>query len=379
MLKRTPLFAAHQRAGGKLIEFGGWEMPVHYSSIVDEHLAVRRAGGLFDISHMGEVSISGPNALAFLNQLLTNDAAKLAVGQGQYTLMCNERGGVIDDLYAYRIGPQEYLLVINASRIDADWGWMERQLAAWPKRSDVQLKNLSDSLGAVALQGPRVRPILDQVLGEPIVGGTKAAKASDLKKNELAVTSFGGEILYVGCTGYTGEDGFELISPANRIEEIWDKLLAVGHPQCLQPAGLGARDTLRTEMCYPLYGHELDESTTPIEAGVGFFVALEKGDFNGREVLAEQKANGTRKRCVAFKMAEKSAPPRPQYSIWSGGVNAAKIGEVASGTQSPSLNLGIGLGYVPVEFSRAGTSIEIEIRGRRYPAVVVKKPIYSKA
>jgi len=379
MLKRTPLFAAHQRAGGKLIEFGGWEMPVHYSSIVDEHLAVRRAGGLFDISHMGEVSISGPNALAFLNQLLTNDAAKLAVGQGQYTLMCNERGGVIDDLYAYRIGPQEYLLVINASRIDADLGWMERQWAAWPKRSDVQLKDLSDSLGAVALQGPRVRPILDQVLREPIVGGTKAAKASDLKKNELAVTSFGGEILYVGCTGYTGEDGFELISPANRIEEIWDKLLAAGHPQCLQPAGLGARDTLRTEMCYPLYGHELDENTTPIEAGVGFFVALEKGDFNGREVLAEQKANGTRKRCVAFKMAEKSAPPRPQYGIWSGGVNAAKIGEVVSGTQSPSLNLGIGLGYVPVEFSRAGTSIEIEIRGRRYPAVVVKKPIYSKA
>jgi aminomethyltransferase len=379
MLKRTPLFAAHQRAGGKLIEFGGWEMPVHYSSIVDEHLAVRRAGGLFDISHMGEVSVSGPGSLAFLNHLLTNDAAKLQVGQGQYTLMCNERGGVIDDLYAYRIGEQEYLLVINASRIEADLAWMTRQLAAWPKRSEVDLKNMSDALGAVALQGPRVRPIVDEVLREPIRGGAEVAKVSDLKKNQVAIASYGGDTVYVGCTGYTGEDGFELISPANRIEEIWDKLLAAGHAQCLQPAGLGARDTLRTEMCYPLYGHELDENTTPIEAGLGFFVALEKGDFNGREVLAQQKANETNKRCVAFRMAEKSAPPRPHYGIWSVGANTTQIGEVVSGTQSPSLNVGIGLGYVTPEFSRAGISIEIEIRGRRYPAVVVKKPIYSKA
>ena len=379
MLKRTPLFAAHQRAGGKLIEFGGWEMPVQYSSIVDEHLAVRRAGGLFDISHMGEVSVSGPGALDFLNHLLTNDAAKLQVGQGQYTLMCNERGGVIDDLYAYRIGEQDYLLVINASRIEADVAWMERQSGAWPRHSEVQLKNLSDVLGAVALQGPRVRPIIDEVVREPIRGGAKVAKAGELKKNEVAVTSFGGDTLYVGCTGYTGEDGFELISPAHRIGEIWDKLLAAGHSQCLQPAGLGARDTLRTEMCYPLYGHELDEDTTPIEAGVGFFVALEKGDFNGRDVLARQKANGTQKRCVAFKMAGKSAPPRPHYPIFSAGSEAARIGEVVSGTQSPSLNIGIGLGYVPPEFSSAGSSLEIEIRGRRYPAVVVKKPIYTKA
>ena len=378
MLKRTPLFAAHQRAGGKLIEFGGWEMPVQYSSIVDEHLAVRRAGGLFDISHMGEVSVSGPGALAFLNHLLTNDAAKLSAGQGQYTLMCNERGGVIDDLYAYRIEDQRFLLVINASRIEPDVAWMERQLNAWPERSEVELKNLSDALGAVALQGPRVRPILDHVLKEPIVGGTKATNVSDLKKNEIAVTSFNGDTLYVGCTGYTGEDGFELIGPANRMEEIWDKLLAAGHAQCLQPAGLGARDTLRTEMCYPLYGHELDENTTPIEAGVGFFVALEKGDFIGRQVLADQKANGTKKRCVAFKMTDKSAPPRPHYPIWSTGADGTRIGEVVSGTQSPSLNVGIGLGYVTPEFSRAGTTIEIEIRGRRYPAVVVKKPIYSK-
>lgn len=378
MLKRTPLFAAHQRAGGKLIEFGGWEMPVQYSSIVDEHLAVRRAGGLFDISHMGEVSVRGAGALAFLNHLLTNDAAKLAIGQGQYTLMCNERGGVIDDLYAYRIGAEEFLLVINASRIEPDVAWMEQQLAAWPQREQVELKNLSDTLGAVALQGPKVRGLVDQVFPGPFNGGMKISRASELKKNEIAVTQWEGQTTYLGCTGYTGEDGFEIISPAPLIEAIWTKLLAAGHAHCLQPAGLGARDTLRTEVCYPLYGHELDENTTPIEAGVGFFVALEKGEFIGRGVLVEQKAKGTTKKCVAFKMTGKSAPPRPHYAIWSTGAGAAKVGEVVSGTQSPSLSVGIGLGYVPSELARPGTAIEIEIRNQRYPATVVQKPIYRK-
>jgi aminomethyltransferase len=377
MLKRTPLFAAHQRAGGKLIEFGGWEMPVQYSSIVDEHLAVRRAGGLFDISHMGEVSVDGPAALDFLNHLLTNDVRRLAAGQGQYTLMCNERGGVIDDLYAYRLGEQEFLLVINASRIDEDVAWMNQQLRAWPRHAEVRLTNLSDALSAVALQGPRVRPVLNQVFAGPFTGGTKVAQAADLKKNEITITQRAGQSVYVGCTGYTGEDGFEIIAPAAQIEEIWNQLLAAGHASCLQPAGLGARDTLRTEMCYPLYGHELDENTTPIEAGLGFFVALDKGEFVGRSALAEQKAGGPKKRCVAFKMAGKSAPPRPAYPIWIPGGSAA-VGQVVSGTQSPSLNLGIGLGYVPPEHAAPGTSLEIEIRGRRSPAVVVKKPIYVR-
>jgi len=378
MLKRTPLFAAHQRLGGKLIEFGGWEMPVQYSSIMDEHLAVRKAGGLFDICHMGEVSVTGPGALDFLNHALTNDARKLAVGQGQYTLMCNERGGVIDDLYAYRVGDQEFLLIINASRIEVDVAWLQKQHVAWPQRREVQLKNLSDQSGAVALQGPRVREFIDQCFSDPITGGAKVGKPSDLKKNEIAATNFGSRQIYVGCTGYTGEDGFEIIAPAEVIEEIWNKLLAAGHASCLQPAGLGARDTLRTEACYPLYGHELDEQTTPIEAGVGFFVALDKGEFIGRSVLAEQKAKGVAKKCVAFKMTDKSAPPRPHYAIWSTGANAAKIGDVVSGTQSPTLNVGIGLGYVPPDFAKPGTSIEIEIRGKRSPAAVVPKPFYKR-
>ncbi|HEY0455175.1 MAG TPA: glycine cleavage system aminomethyltransferase GcvT [Verrucomicrobiae bacterium] len=379
MLKRTPLYSAHQKLGARLVEFGGWEMPVQYSSIIDEHLAVRKAAGLFDISHMGEVKVSGPGASDFLNHLLTNDIRKLEVGGGQYTLMCNPSGGVIDDLYAYRIGEQGYLLIINASRIDADVAWMTEQLSAWPNREGVRLVNESDNWGAIALQGPRSKEFIDQCFPGASKLATKVAQASDLKKNQLAAFDFNGQLIYVARTGYTGEDGFEIIAPAALIEAIWNHVLAIGHAFCLQPAGLGARDTLRTEVCYPLYGHELDEQTTPIEASLGFFVALDKGEFIGRSRLAEQKAAGVSKKCVAFKMADKSAPPRPHYAIWNTDADARKIGEVVSGTQSPSLQSGIGLGYVPLAYSKPGTPLEIEVRGRRYPAQVVQKPFYKKS
>ncbi|HWN97203.1 MAG TPA: glycine cleavage system aminomethyltransferase GcvT [Methylomirabilota bacterium] len=375
-LKRTPLFAAHQRLGGKLIEFGGWEMPVQYSSIVDEHLAVRRAAGIFDISHMGEICVSGPSAEAFLNRTLTNDIRKIAVGQGQYTLMCNERGGVVDDLYVYRLGDEEYLLIVNASRIAADWDWLQEQYESGAVAGEIRIKNASDEFSAVAIQGPRVVEFINNVVPGGSISGTFVTRATDLKKNELGAFVFDAATIYVARTGYTGEDGFEIIAPTESIEAVWARSLAVGHQGCLQPAGLGARDTLRTEVCYPLYGHELDENTTPIEAGVGFFVALDKGDFVGRSVLAEQKANGTKRKLVAFKMTERSAPPRPHYPIWANGSSA---GEVVSGTQSPSLNVGIGLGYVPPQLAKAGTKIEIEIRGQRAPAEVVPKPIYRKA
>ena len=377
-MKRTPLYAAHQRLGGKLIEFGGWEMPVQYTSITDEHLAVRQAAGLFDISHMGEVLISGAGAEGFLNWTLTNDARKLAPGQGQYTLMCNERGGVIDDLYAYRLGAQDYLLIINASRIEADVAWLETQLGAFPRRSEVKLQNVSDATGAIAVQGPRVVEFINSCFPGPSTGGTIVAQVTDLKKNQVASYSYAGDRIWIGRTGYTGEDGFEVVAPAGTVERIWNQLLSAGQAHGLKPAGLGARDTLRTEVCYPLYGHELDEITTPIEAGVGFFVALDKGEFNGRSVLAEQKAKGPAKKLVAFKMTERSAPPRPQYAIWSAGPGAVRIGEVVSGTQSPSLGIGIGMGYVPPEYAKVSTPIEIEIRGKRAPAVLVPKPIYRK-
>jgi aminomethyltransferase len=377
-MKRTPLFAAHQRLGGKLIEFGGWEMPVQYTSIVDEHTAVRRAAGLFDISHMGEVSVNGSAAESFLNQTLTNDLRKLAPGQGQYTLMCNEAGGVIDDLYAYRLGSTDYLLIINASRIDDDVAWLERRYQESPLRANVRLRNISAQTGAVAVQGPRVVEFISRCFPGPALAGTMVPNPTDLKKNQAAKFRFDQGEAWVARTGYTGEDGFEVIAAADLIEAIWNALLAAGQPQGLKPAGLGARDTLRTEVCYPLYGHELDEKTTPFEAGLGFFVSLDKGEFVGRPVFAEQKAKGTAKKLVAFKMAEKSAPPRPHYAIWSAGENGCRLGEVVTGTQSPSLGQGIGLGYVPTEASQVSTRLEIEIRGKRSGAVVVAKPFYRK-
>jgi aminomethyltransferase len=364
MLKRTPLFNAHQAAGGKLIEFGGWEMPVQYTSITDEHLTVRRAAGVFDICHMGEVFVSGASAGAFLNATLTNDVRKLAPGQGQYTLMCNEHGGVVDDLYCYRLGSSEYLLIINASRIPDDVAWLEARWAAFPQKATVTLNNASSEMGAVAAQGPAVRGLMD--------GCFSGGQPSALKKNEIGQFQFAGVPVWIGCTGYTGEDGFEVVASGAQIAAVWAALIAAG----CKPCGLGARDTLRTEACYPLYGHELDENTTPIEAGVGFFVALDKGDFTGRTVLAEQKASGVQKRCVAFKMTDKSAPPRPHYAIFSSG---QKVGEVVSGTQSPSLNLGIGLGYVPPDLAKAGTVIHIEIRGKLFAAAVCPKPLFRSS
>lgn len=353
-------------------------MPVQYSSIVDEHLAVRNAAGIFDISHMGEVTVDGTQAEAFLNQLLTNDVRKLAPGQGHYTLMCNERGGVVDDLYVYRLTAENFLLIINASRIADDVAWMEKSLAAFGGRAGVQLRNVSDETGAVAVQGPRVADFIDSCFAGPSQGGTPVQKLTELKKNQVAKFSFGGREIWVARTGYTGEDGFEIVAPAPVIESIWNDLIEAGKPFGLKPAGLGARDTLRTEVCYPLYGHELDEATTPIEAGVGFFVALDKGEFCGRAVLASQKAAGTAKKLVAFRLKDKSAPPRPQYPIWSTGPDAKQIGVVVSGTQSPSLNAGIGLGYVPPEYAKAQTPIEIEVRGRKGAAEVVAKPIFRK-
>jgi aminomethyltransferase len=377
-MKRTPLFAAHQKLGGKLIEFGGWEMPVQYTSIMDEHLAVRQAAGIFDISHMGEVSVSGPGAESFLNHTLTNDLRKLAPGAGQYTLMCNERGGVIDDLYAYRLGPEEFLLIINASRIDADLRWLRGRLAGSEFGKATRLEDRSELTGAVAVQGPRAAEIVGRCFPGQSTGGTAVATVAGLKKNEIARFSVDGQDLWISRTGYTGEDGFEIVAPGAAIEGVWNRVIELGKPLGLKPAGLGARDTLRTEVCYPLYGHELDENTTPIEAGVGFFVALDKGDFVGRAALAAQKAGGTSKKLVAFRMTDRSAPPRPEYPIWRPGPAPAQIGRVVSGTQSPTLGAGIGLGYVPPEFAKPQTPLEIEIRGRRAAAVVVPKPFYRK-
>jgi aminomethyltransferase len=373
MLKRTPLFTAHQKLGGKLVEFSGWGMPVQYTSITDEHLAVRKAAGIFDISHMGEVTVSGSGAAEFLNSILTNNIRKLAPGEGQYTLMCNERGGVIDDLYACRLSGEVYFLIINASRIEPDVAWLQAQAAKFS--GELNLTDASHNYAAVAVQGPRVKEFIDTVIPGPSVSAMRVNVVIGLKKNQIGEFPFEKGGVLVSRTGYTGEDGFEIVGSDEAIRHVWDALLAAGQPFGIKPCGLGARDTLRTEVCYPLYGHELDEQTTPIEAGLGFFVALDKGEFNGRSVLAEQKNSGTKKILVAFKMTDKSAPPRPHYPILANGAN---IGVVASGTQSPSLGIGIGMGYVPSELAKPDTKIEIEIRGKRFAAVVVPKPIYRK-
>lgn len=374
-LLRTPLYEAHRRRHARLVEFGGWEMPVQYSSILDEHLCVRRAAGVFDICHMGEVLVSGAGAEAFLNATLTNDVRKLPVGLGQYTLMCLPTGGVVDDLYCYRLASDEYLLIINASRIAEDVNWLHRREQEAAVRGHLSVRNVSDDFGAVAVQGPRVAEFIEQVFPGPSHAGVPAVTATQLKKNQVGAWTFAGQRVWLGRTGYTGEDGFEAIAPAAVIEQVWEAVLAAGHVACAQPCGLGARDTLRTEACFPLYGHELDEQTTPIEAGLGYFVALDKGDFCGRDVLARQKAEGVAKRCVAFRMRDKGAPPRPGYPVIAGG---QAVGTVVSGTQSPTLGIGIGLGYVPPAHAEPGTALEIEIRGRRWPAEVVKKPFYKR-
>jgi len=288
--------------------------------------------------------------------------------------MCNERGGVIDDLYAYKLSDGVYFLIINASRIEPDVAWLQAQASG--SAGELKLTDASHQYAAVAVQGPRVKDFISAVIPGASISAMRVEAVTGLKKNEIGGFNFEHHCVLVSRTGYTGEDGFEIVGSDESIRHLWEKCISIGRPFGLKPAGLGARDTLRTEVCYPLYGHELDESTTPIEAGVGFFVALDKGEFNGRAVLAEQKANGVKQKLVAFKMTDKSAPPRPHYPIWA---NDTIVGEVTSGTQSPSLGLGIGMGYVPPELAKPDTKLEIEIRGKRFAAVVVPKPIYRRS
>ena len=307
---------------------------------------------------MGEFLFDGPDALKFLNQLLTNDLTKLEPGQGQYTLLCQDNGGVIDDLYAYRLSDTHYLLIVNASRLEIDWMWIKAQRNSRHKSLQLEMSNPSGGLAAMALQGPKAAEIIAGVF----------PTAAELRKNQIAELEFAGATAWVSRTGYTGEDGFELVVPNGRAAALWEQLMS-----------LGPRDTLRTEAGYSLYGHELTSDTTPIEAALGWAVALDKPCFNGREMLAAQKKDGVSRLCIAFKMTGKSAPPREQYKIFSTDGTGREIGEVTSGTQSPSLGCGIGLGYVESTHAKFGTDIEIEIRNRRFPAQVVKRPIFQKS
>jgi aminomethyltransferase len=355
-LKRTPLYAAHLEWGAKMVPFGDWEMPVQYSGILEEHAAVREHVGLFDISHMGEILVAGPNAEAVLNELLTNDLRTINVGEGQYTLLCNETGGIIDDLIAYRVEPSVFLLIVNASNIEKDFTWMNATAS-----KSVVFDNLSDKLAALALQGPEASKVLEDAASIPHFG--------------IARLNIFGKQCRVARTGYTGEDGFEIVCDAGDAKALWSELLERGKPFGIRPCGLGARDTLRLEMCYPLHGNDITEETNPLEAGLGRFVAFDKTDLTGRAALVRQKEEDVKRKLIAFKMAGKSPPPRQNYVIAVGGKT---IGEVTSGTQSPSLGVGIGMGYVEAAASPAGTKVEIEIRGKRYAATVENKPLWKR-
>jgi aminomethyltransferase len=377
--KTTPLYQEHVRRGAKIIPFGGWLMPVQYTSIMEEHQAVRNNLGIFDISHMGQLIVEGTGARAWLNTILTNNIDKLEVGTGQYTFLLNERGGIIDDLIAYRIDEEKFLLVVNASRTDEDFAWLEKHTEEGrsPDRpggpetaapcKDVDLSNRSADFGGVAIQGPRLVELFRALFGKDV----------DLPpRNHIVDLEFGGTNVSVARTGYTGEDGVEVFFPASDAVKFWNAALEKGKPIGIKPCGLGSRDTLRLEMCYPLNGSDLSPERNPIEAGLGFFVDLTKPNFIGRDVLLRTKRSGPREKLVPFRMKEKGPPPRPHYSVFE---NGERIGEVTSGTLSPSLNWGVGMAYVSAPHAKIGAQIDIEIRERKFPAIIEKKPLYKKS
>jgi aminomethyltransferase len=378
--RKTPLYDEHARLGAKMVSFSGWIMPVQYTSIVEEHRAVRNNVGIFDISHMGQLVVAatptsqksgGEGAAAtWLNTMLTNNIDKLDVGMGQYTFLLNERGGIIDDLIVYRIGDQKFLLVVNAARTDEDFAWLEKwhRLPA-DHRQDADattITNRSADFGGVAIQGPRIGELFHALFGKDVELPPRNVIA-DLPFDETKVS--------VARTGYTGEDGIEVFFRATDAVRFWNATLEKGKPFGIKPCGLGARDTLRLEMCYPLNGSDLSSERNPIEAGLAFFVDLSKSNFTGRDVLLKTKKSGPREKLVPFRMKEKGPPPRPHYAVFQ---NGTRIGEVTSGTLSPSLNWGVGMAYVSATHAKIGTQIDIEIRGQKFPAIIEKKPLYKK-
>ncbi len=375
--RKTPLYDEHMRLGAKMVPFAGWLMPVQYTSIVEEHQAVRNNVGVFDISHMGQFIVAAtPSSrkvarglpATWLNSMLTNNVDKLDVGTGQYTFLLNDRGGIIDDLIVYRIDEQKYLLVVNAARADEDFSWLQDHLNEMRSvdGAPCNLTSRSADFGAVAIQGPQTMALFHALFGKDVEAPAR---------NHIVDVPFDTTNLSVARTGYTGEDGIEVFFPANDAAKFWSATLERGKPLGIKPCGLGARDTLRLEMCYPLNGSDLSPERNPIEAGLGFFVDLAKPSFVGRDALLRTKEMGPREKLVPFRMKEKGAPPRPHYAVFC---NGERIGEVTSGTLSPSLNWGIGMAYVSSAHAKIGTEIDIEIRGQKFPATVEKKPLYRK-
>ena len=362
-LKRTPLFDEYAKYGGKTVDFGGWELPVQFSSIKEEHDAVRNRAGLFDVSHMGEIFVTGPEALEFLQKLLSNDISKIAIGQAQYSAMCYEDGGVVDDLLTYKLADNHYLLCVNASNIDKDYDWMmENQ-----HQFDVTIDNQSDSYAQIALQGP----LAEEVLQSLTTTDVSAIKYFRFQENvEIA-----GHKALVSRSGYTGEDGFELYGTPADIQALWGKILEAGKDKGVVAAGLGCRDTLRFEAGLPLYGQELSATISPLEAGIGFAVKLTKEDFLGRDALVAQKENGLPRKLVGIEMIDKGIP-RHGYKVFKDG---QEIGEVTTGTQLPSTKRNVGNALIDSQFTTVGIELEIEIRGKHLKVVTVATPFYKRS
>lgn len=364
-MKQTPLHADHLRLKAKMVEFCGWHMPVLYTGVIDEHRAVREAAGIFDVSHMGQFDFAGPGAMECVQYLTTNDASRLVDGQAVYSLLPNDRGGLVDDVIVYRFDRQHFMLVVNAANIDKDWDWVMKN-----KKGKVNITNKSDDYALIALQGPKAAEIL-----KPMTD----AKIDTLKTFYFTAAGVAGKKdCLVARTGYTGEDGFEIFIRPSDASAIWNALIEAGKPKGLKPAGLGARDTLRLEMKYSLYGHEINDDTNPFEAGLSWVVKMQKeGGFMGKDVFEKIKAEGIKRKCVGFRMIEPGIP-RDGYKIFAGKDDTNSIGNVCSGTMSPSLSVAIGTGYVPVELSKPGSKIFIDIRGTKRLAEVVETPFYKK-
>lgn len=360
-MKRTPLFKQHQQAGGKLVDFAGWEMPIQYGGVIEEYQAVRTAAGLFDVSHMGRVTAEGREAEAFLQRVTTNNVAGLAVGDAQYSMVCNPAGGIKDDIFIYRLGQARFLVCVNASNRDKIVSWLFQKAP----QGDIRLSDESDEMAQIALQGPQSPAILRAVC---------PAAADRLKPRQCLETDVLGAQGVVSRTGYTGEVGYELYVPSHKAVAVWEGLMKAGGTAGIKACGLGSRDLLRLEVGYLLYGNDMDEQTTPLEAGAAFAVDFTKGEFVGSQALLEQKEKGTAKKLAAFELLQKGVP-RHEMKILADG---QAIGVVTSGNLSPLLQKGIGLGYVPAKFAAPGAQFQVDIRGRLHQAVVVKLPFYKR-
>ena len=359
-MKNTALTATHEALGAKMVPFAGFNMPVQYEGVNIEHETVRKAVGVFDVSHMGEFLIEGPHALELIQKVSSNDASKLTIGKAQYSCLPNEDGGIVDDLIIYRIKEETYLLVVNASNIDKDWNWIS-------SKNDVgaQMRNLSEDYSLLAIQGPKAVEAMQSLSSHDL---------SAIHFYNFIVGDFAGiDYVIISATGYTGSGGFEIYCKNSEVKQIWDRVMEAGKDYGIKPIGLAARDTLRLEMGYCLYGNDIDDTTSPIEAGLGWVTKFTK-DFTNSEALKSEKEHGPERKLVAFELDERGIP-RHGYDIVDG--NGKTIGIVTSGTMSPSLNKGIGLGYVPIIFSEVGSKINIQIRKNAIPATVVKLPFYK--